>query len=116
MGQQQARDIGGGELLVGSPGSKLNNLEDVVKALGFDHVTFDPDSEQSSRVKPTTFMRWMKQQIIGGRAVNFAARLQGDEDDEWYDHIMPAYGVFYDSSTAGQFDASDTLLFHDNYG
>jgi hypothetical protein len=116
VGQQQARDIGGGEVLVGYPNTKLNNLEKVVNALGFDYETWDQNSE-TGRVKPTAFMSWMKQQIIAGRAVAFSARLAaGGGDDEWYDHIMPAYGVYYDSSTAGQYDADDTLLFHDNFG
>ncbi|KAF6264096.1 hypothetical protein COO60DRAFT_271757 [Scenedesmus sp. NREL 46B-D3] len=115
VGQQQARDTGTGELLLGYPSTKQNNLERVVKALGFEYVTWDPDSE-INQVKPTSYMRWVKQQIIAGRAVVFGARLEGGEDDEWYDHIMPAYGVSYDSVTAGQYDARDRLLWTDDFG
>lgn len=115
VGQQQARNIGGGEVLLGRPGSNLNNLQKVLQALGFDFVVWDPDSEAGQGI-PTSYMRWMKQQIIAGRAAIFGARLQDGEDDAWYDHIMPAYGIYYDSSTAGQYDARDTLTWTDNYG
>jgi hypothetical protein len=116
VGQQQARDIGGGELLLGYPNTKQNNLAELVNALGFDYITWDPDNE-TDKVKPTTFMRWMKQQIIAGRAVAFGARLAvGGDDDKWYDHIMPAYGVYYNGSTAGRYDAQDTLLWTDDFG
>jgi hypothetical protein len=116
VGQQQARDIGGGELLLGYPNTKLNNLAKVVSALGFDYVTWDPEDE-TGKVKPTTYMRWMKQQIRAGRSVAFGVRLAaGGDDDEWYDHIVPAYGVYYNSSTAAQYDASDTLLWTDDFG
>jgi hypothetical protein len=115
VGQQQARNIGGGELLLGYPGSKQNNLEKVVKALGCDFAVWDPENETSDSI-PTSYMCWMKQQIIAGRAAIFGARLEGGEDDEWYDHIMPAYGVYYDSTTAGEYDARDTLLWTDDYG
>jgi hypothetical protein len=115
VGQQQARNVGGGELLLGYPRAKQNNLERVVKALGFDFETWDPDKGEEQDI-PTKYMLWMKQQIIAGRAVIFGARLEGDEDDEWYDHIMPAYGIYYDNSTAGQYDAGDTLFWTDDFG
>lgn len=118
VSQQKARDIAAmfpknlppaipTELLIG------HNLEPVLQYLGFNYSTWDhtvitsPDNLQA-------YMVWVKQQLIAGNVVIFSATLPQTlalyRDVPDYDHIMPFYGIVYNSTTAQSYDPNDLLL------
>lgn len=119
VSQQKARDLGEqaapeetdypGELLLAW------NIGPVLGRLGFNYKAWDyevPVSQASLQ----QYMVWVKQQLIAGKVVIFSARLPEDRDTStWYDHIMPAYGIKYNSATAGKYDANDELMWMDMF-
>lgn len=122
VSQQKARDLGAklapnppedskypGELLL------AHNVEPVLDALGFQHSMWNcrvPGTHTNLK----RYMVWIKQQLIAGNVVIFAARLPlGQSSDPYYDHIMPFYGIRYNNHTASAYDADDVLIWNDMF-
>lgn len=115
VGQEQARRLGGGELLLGV------NLERVVAQLGF--LSVKRIGTAQAGVVPSAALQqhmvWIKNQVLRNYTVIFGARIEGGEDTE-YDHIMPIYGVvLHTPPTSGGspvYDSRDELIWSNVYG
>lgn len=107
VSQLMARELGGSELLI------EDTLETAIRTLGFAYKNWSP-----SVGKPNVeaFMIWMKQQLIAGRAPIFGVQLKDGEMDPIYDHIVPAFGIRFDTNTANVYDPADRLIWTDDYG
>ena len=103
VSQNQARQIGGGELLLGV------NLETALTKLGFPFESWTIPR----RKRRKKFLKWTFRHIMSGTPVIFSARIRGGQFRE-YDHIMPFYGATCTSESCNS--KSDTLIWKTNYG
>lgn len=105
ISQQIVRDAGGGEFLLAVNDAKA------LKALHFDFVSWDYKNQSTPQFDD--FAVWTKSHLVQNHPVIVALYVTDGDNDPDYDHIVPAVGVDY--SRLSSYDASDTLIFNDDF-
>jgi hypothetical protein len=103
VSQSLARQIAGGEVLLGDNDQKL------LKGLKFNYEEWNSD-RPAPQYKD--YLVWVKKKLSQGFPVILAVYVKGSTDPD-YDHIIPAVG--FQSQDTVSFHDQDKLMFHDNF-
>jgi hypothetical protein len=106
ISQKTIRDSVGSELLPGA------NMEAALTALRFKFESMGGSFQQQASF--TTFMTWMKGQLISGSPVIFTTYISGGKDPD-YDDILPAFGVKEAAPGTPGYHGSDVLYYFNNF-
>lgn len=106
ISQQLIRSINEGELLITDDGNDADTLETLL----FDFEKWNFKKEVQPQFEQ--YCIWLKKHLIQRHPCIIAVYVADaeDEDDE-YDHIMPAIGIQYSGSDE-KYDSHDVLLFY----
>ncbi|CAF1355953.1 unnamed protein product [Adineta ricciae] len=111
ISQQLVRDINKGEYLLHK--LSTNDCRDPLNTLSALGFTYDVwNWKNSPQPQFRDYCCWMKRSIIKGYPVMFVVYLRYFHD-EFYDHIMPAFGVRFRDEN--QYDPDDVLIFCNLY-
>lgn len=85
------------------------NDKSTITQLRFNFEQWQFNTENQPQFKK--YSAWLKKHLIQGHPCIITAYVNDANDDQQYDHIMPAVGISY-QKTQSSYDPKDTLLFY----